>query len=46
MCTIQHYWENGRTGFAWKQGRWGGAGGGGEQGVEMAQSMYAHRINE
>jgi hypothetical protein len=34
--------EEGRKGSAWKQGEWGREGRGGEQGGEMAQTMYAH----
>jgi hypothetical protein len=34
--------EEGRTGSAWKRGGWGVEGGVGEQGEEMAQTMYAH----
>jgi hypothetical protein len=30
----------GRMGSAWKRGRWGGKGG--QQGEEMAQTMYIH----
>jgi hypothetical protein len=34
--------EEGRTGLAWKQGRWGGEGEGRGQWGEMTQTMYAH----
>jgi hypothetical protein len=34
--------EKVRTGSAWKRGRCGGEGGGGKQGREMVQTMYAH----
>jgi hypothetical protein len=34
--------EEGRAGSAWTEGGWGGERGGGGQGCEMAQTMYAH----
>jgi hypothetical protein len=34
--------DKGRTGSAWKQGKWEGEGVGGGQGGEMTQTMYAY----
>jgi hypothetical protein len=34
--------DKGRTGPAWNCGKKGGEGGGGRQGREMTQTMYAH----
>jgi hypothetical protein len=43
MLSLQKTGEEGRTGSAWKRGRWRGGGErGGEQGREKAQTMYTH----
>jgi hypothetical protein len=39
MSSLNKIGEEVRTGSAWKQVEWGGGGG---QGEEMAQTMYAH----
>jgi hypothetical protein len=37
--SLQQYWRRGQNRFCLEARRWGGKGGGGEQGGEMTQTM-------
>jgi hypothetical protein len=42
MSSLQQNWRRGQNRFCLEARGWGGEEGGGGQGEEMAQTMYAH----